>query len=150
MTKKPKKKLKKTKGLSYYKNKAWRMFSKYIRTRDCLLTTGTLERGKCVTCVEEFPFEKLQAGHAIGGRNNSILFDEQLVNAQCAGCNHYKNGNYGKYSVWFINKYGLQEWENKVILSNRTVKYTKGDYQEIYNKYKRKLELLEKTKEKIT
>lgn len=135
------------KNLSYYKNKAWGMFSKYIRTRDCLLTTGTLERGKCVTCNKEFPFKELQAGHAIGGRNNSILFDEKLVNAQCKGCNHYKDGNYGVYSVWFIDRYGLDEWEEKVRLSNQSVKYTIEDYKEIRDKYKEKWERMLETKE---
>lgn len=130
------------KGLSYYKRKAWDMFSKYIRTRDCLATTKTVETGRCVTCGREYSFSELQAGHAIGGRNNSILFDEKLVNAQCRGCNSYGNGKYAEYSVWFINKYGLEEWEEKVRLSHTTVKYTILDYQEIYEKYKTKLKEL--------
>lgn len=129
----------KKKNLSYYKNKAWRMFSKYIRMRDCLATTGTFEKGRCVTCGKVFPFNELQAGHAIGGRNNSILFDEELVNGQCKFCNHFKNGNYGQYSVWFIEKYGLDRWEEKVALSQRVVKYTKEDYINIYEKYKKKV-----------
>ena len=58
---------KKIRKLSYYKNKAWKVFSIYIRTRDCLATTKTAENGKCVTCNRVFPFEELQAGHAIGG-----------------------------------------------------------------------------------
>jgi hypothetical protein len=134
----------KSKNLSYYKNKAWRMFSKYIRTRDCLATTGDSERGKCVTCGKELSFKELQAGHAIGGRSPAILLDEELVNAQCRGCNHFKDGNYGKYSVWFIKKYGLDKWEEKVKLSNMIVKYDKEHYKEKYNEYRDKLnELLD-------
>jgi len=118
------------------------MFSKYIRTRDCLATTGDPERGKCVTCGKELPFKELQAGHAISGRNNSILFDEKLVNAQCGGCNGFGGGKYGEYSVWFIKKYGLKEWEKKVRLSHKSVKYTKEDYSEMYEEFKKKLEKL--------
>ena len=129
----------KKKNLSYYKNRAWRMFSKYIRTRDCLATTKSKERGKCVTCGKEFPFKELQAGHAIGGRAPAILLDEELVNAQCRGCNHFRDGNYGKYSVWFIDKYGLERWEEKVRLSNMIVKYDKEYYKEKYEEYKNKL-----------
>ncbi len=130
------------KSLTYYKNKAWRVFSKYIRTRDCLATTDFPDQGKCVTCGKYFPFSELQAGHAIGGRSNSILFDEKLVSAQCRACNHYGNGRYGEYSVWFIKKYGLKEWEAKVKLSRTLVKYTQQDYKDIHDKYKAKLDRL--------
>lgn len=127
------------KGLGYYKKRAWNMFSKYIRTRDCLATTKSSDMGRCVTCNKVFPFTELQAGHAIGGRYNSILFDEQLVNAQCRICNHYGNGKYGEYSLWFISKYSLEEWESKIELSHQQVKYTISDYKDIYEEYKAKL-----------
>lgn len=123
------------------KRKAWNMFSRYIRIRDCLATTGTKESGRCVTCNRIFSFKELQAGHGLGGRNNSILFDEELVNAQCGGCNGYGNGQYGRYSLWFIKKYGLKRWEEKVILSNQVG--VKIDYEEKYQEFKRKLEELE-------
>ena len=93
-----------------------------------------------MTCDKYFPFEELQAGHAISGRNNSILFDEQLVNAQCRGCNGYGNGKYAEYSIWFIKEYGLKKWEEKVRLS-RQVKVDL-DFDEIYSKYKKKVEKL--------
>ena len=116
------------------------MFSKYIRTRDCIRTTGFADQGKCITCGKFFPFSELQAGHAIGGRNNSILFDEKLVNAQCRVCNHYGNGRYGDYSLWFIGKYGIEEWKKKVELSNKID--VELDYDFIYEKYKQKYEEL--------
>lgn len=134
--------MKKSKSTSYYKNRAWNMFSKYIRTRDCLATTGTIERGRCVTCGKIFDFRDLQAGHCIPGRYKSILFDEELVNAQCRGCNYFGGGKYADYTLWFIKKYGEKYWEEKVELSHQKVKYTKVDYQEIYEKYKNKLEKL--------
>ena len=122
------------------KNKAWRCFSKYIRVRDCLKTTGFVDQGQCVTCNKFFPISELQAGHAIGGRNNSILFDEKLVNAQCRICNGYGNGKYAEYSLWFIQKYGIEEWEKKIKLSHELA--VDIDYQEIINKYTNKLNKL--------
>jgi len=138
-------KRKKTKKLSYYKNRAWVMFSRFIRTRDCLATTKTLDRGVCVTCNRQFGFKELQSGHALGGRNNAILFDEELVNAQCRGCNGYGGGNYGVYSLWFIKKYGMKEWEEKVIISKTTRIYKKGDYEAIYEDFKERLGQLLRT-----
>lgn len=126
------------KTLKGAKRKAWKCFSQYIRARDCLFTTNTLTRCKCVTCNREFPLEEIQAGHAIGGRNNSILFDEKLVNGQCKGCNGFGNGKYAEYSVWFIETYGLQEWEDKVILSKQSKKYSMQDYLDIADVYIKK------------
>lgn len=132
----------KRKGVSYYKNKAWKEFSRYVRFRDCLATTGTFTNGRCVTCGKLFPFEELQAGHGIGKRNNSILLDEQLVNAQCRSCNFYGNGEYAKYSVWFIKKYGLELWEEKVRISKQVVSYKSFYWEEKYLEYKDKVEQL--------
>jgi hypothetical protein len=129
----------KMKKLSYYKSRAWKMFSLYIRTRDCLLTTRRQDTGKCVTCGQVFHFKDLQAGHAIGGRNNSILFDEELVNAQCRSCNLF-GGKYAEYSVWFINKYGLERWQEKVHLKKRSVVLKRDDYIAIFEEYKKKHE----------
>lgn len=62
---------------------AWKWFSKYIKLRDCLATRNSTEECKCVTCGAIVSGRLLHAGHAIGGRNDSILFDEELVNGQC-------------------------------------------------------------------
>jgi len=75
----------KKKGLTYYKKRAWKMFSTYIRTRDSLKTTGSTDKCVCITCNKRKEFRRIQAGHAIGGRNNSILFDEELVNGNAMG-----------------------------------------------------------------
>ena len=74
------------------KKSAWDIFSIFIRTRDCLRTTGTLTRGRCITCGKFFSFERLQAGHFIQGRGGAVLFDEIGVNAQCYICNIERQG----------------------------------------------------------
>lgn len=116
------------------KDATWRWFSKYIRARDCLATTGELEYGICVTCGEKYSFKDLQAGHAMAGRNLSILFDEELVNAQCYKCNGYGGGKYAEYSLWFIDKYGRDKWEEKIRVKNQIK--VKLDYDELWHKYR--------------
>lgn len=123
------------------KNTAWNWFSKYIRTRDCLGSTGFSDQGICVTCGCAFPFSELQAGHCIGGRNDSILFDEKLVNAQCSKCNKSPEygglgGNYAKYHLWYIDKYGREDFEEKIFLSNQESKITTPELREIAQKYR--------------
>lgn len=127
------------------KDRAWKYFSLYIRTRDCIKTSnGFKDQGACVTCGDFFPIGELQAGHAIAGRNNSILFDERLVNAQCRGCNGYGGGKPAEYSVWYIKRYGEKDWEKKVALSHTERKYTTVELDEIAKKYKLKYERLVK------
>lgn len=128
------------------KERAWSAFSKYIRLRDCIKTTTFKDQGQCVTCGKFFPFKELQAGHAIGGRNNSILFDEQLVNAQCRGCNGYGGGRYGDYSVWYIHTYGLKNWEEKNQLKWEERKYSEEDLVRIEKLYKDKFNKLNNDK----
>lgn len=98
----------KKKQLTYAKakNKAWDAFSLYIRTRDCVETTGTTTQGKCFTCGNVFPLKKLQAGHLIAGRHNSVLFDERGCHAQCQMCNVWLSGNTMKYYRHMVEKYG--------------------------------------------
>jgi len=72
------------------KEKLWVLFSRYIRRRDCLITTGSTEYGECITCDGTFEFDQLQAGHFISGRHNANLFSERGVHAQCIKCNRYE------------------------------------------------------------
>jgi len=135
--------LRRVKNKKAQKDRAWNTFSKYIRLRDCIATTGTKTEGICVTCGKRFSFKELQAGHALSGRHSSILFDEELVNAQCGGCNGYGGGQYGKYSIWFIAKYGIEKWREKVALQSQIG--CKIDWDEKTLEYKKKYkELLDK------
>jgi hypothetical protein len=104
------------------KKTAWKWFSLYIRTRDCIETTRTKTHGKCITCGQIFPIEKLHAGHCIGGRTNAILLDDEVVHAQCIRCNNYKSGNYENYIPIMITKHSLDWYNRKVALSKLPVK----------------------------
>ena len=96
----------KTKSIRKLKAKAWVVFSKHIRARDCLLTTGSIEYGECFTCNETLPFKALQAGHFIPGRHNANLFSERGVHAQCRRCNLLESGKQLEYRRQVIKLYG--------------------------------------------
>lgn len=133
------------------KEKAWKAFSDWVRHKECLETTGTFERGICVTCnvsgrPDEFPYEKLQAGHAVGGRKNAVLFHEDIVHIQCMNDNRQGNGglagDYGNYMAYLVRKYGLEHAEALQRLKNAYKEITYDDLVEIEKKYKDKLEHL--------
>ncbi len=94
------------KSIRLLKDKAWKVFSRFIKLRDCLLTTGGIEFGKCITCGIELPIGKLQAGHFVAGRHNANLFSEKGCHAQCWTCNIIKSGNPLQYRRAIIDLYG--------------------------------------------
>jgi hypothetical protein len=121
------------------KAKAWKAFSLYIRTRDSI--NGMCS---CITCGKIAPIKEMQAGHFLGSRSNSILFDEEMVFAQCPGCNLFLHGNYTAYTLKMIDRYGRDWVDAKIAQKHQTVKYKPQDYQEIEQKYKAKLKELTK------
>ena len=121
------------------KKKAWSAFSQYIRLRDCIETTGTSTHFICCTCKKTLPYEMSQAGHAIGGRNNSILLHPELVHAQCAGCNAF-GGQYAAYSIYMIDKYGLEHWRELEFLSRKGSPMKEWQWKEAAEMWKSKFE----------
>ena len=124
------------------KKKAWTWFSKYIRTRDCIETTGTPDYGICCTCGKQFPFNKLQAGHFVPGRTNALLFREKGCHAQCIGDNMYKGGAWVEYERFMLEKYGPEITEEEKLTKYKTISYSEQDYKDIAAEYKRKTEEL--------
>jgi hypothetical protein len=86
MNKQPKRKPVSRKNV---KDNAWDWFSRVIRLRDAMATTGNAAICKCITCGKIYPTfgGQIQAGHWLGGRAGKNLFDPRGVHAQCARCN---------------------------------------------------------------
>lgn len=103
---------------------AWRNFSAYIRARDALATTGSLEHCKCITCGKVVPISQIDAGHMIGGRKNGILFDETIAHGQCIGCNREGGGEYQAYKRIMIERNGLAWYESKERQKREAVELT--------------------------
>lgn len=127
---------------SKLKKKAWDSFSKYIRTRDCLRFSGSPDFGKCITCSRPYEFKKLQAGHFIQGRSNSVLFDERMVYSQCLGCNGNppigKGGNYVEYFIFMEEEWGRIMIDEFRAQKYKTVIYKNFDYIRIKEEFDQK------------
>jgi hypothetical protein len=124
------------------KNTAWKWFSKYIRLRDAIKTTGNELFAKCITCGEIMPIEDMDAGHGIAGRANSILFNEELVHAQCRKCNRQGGGELQMYKKVLIDMYGQEKWDYWQSIRHTTVQYTQFDFEQIAKTYKEKVKPL--------
>jgi hypothetical protein len=123
---KAKAKREKAKSLTWWKNKCWDLFSVWIRTKDAD------ENGyvKCYTCETVKHWKEMQAGHAIGGRHNAVLLDEEIVKTQCLRCNVFLRGNYGEFALRLIMENSAQWYERKRNDSKREVKISRADYEE--------------------
>lgn len=122
---------KRSKG--WYKNKAWKVFSEWVRRKDSDCNGYAV----CVTCGAKNHWKKMQAGHYVDGRNNSVLFDERIVWPQCMPCNVFKRGNKIKYSAFLSKKFGYSIHQLNALdnMKFETKKTGIADYQDIIDKY---------------
>lgn len=119
----------------YLKEKTWTLFSRWIRRRDCLKTTGDEFKGLCYTCGACKDFMDLQAGHFRHGHSKMSYFDERNVHAQCNKCNLYLSGNLSIYSANLVRDYGPQILDELIALSNKTLKQKADYYLKLVEKY---------------
>lgn len=147
LPKMPRKKKKEKTPRQKAKDAAWDAFSRYIRIRDSLLTTGTTEYCICVTCRERGDeswkeSKHIQAGHAVGGRGNAVLFHEEIVNGQCDFCNakapYGLGGDYGNYAIYLVRTYGFEHAEALQRLKGTDKPYKLHDFIRIEQEYKDK------------
>ena len=130
---------KKTPKISTLKKKLWKIFSLYIRTRDCLITTGSKDWGLCVTCGKRYHIKLLQAGHFISGRHNANLFSQEGTHSQCYNCNITLKGNILEYRRQIIKFYG-EGFDEELERKNQQAKqYKVFELEEMIKEYKEKL-----------
>lgn len=119
------------------KEKAWKAFSIFIRSKDSKNGFNA-----CYTCNKLKNIKEMNAGHGIGGRNNAVLFDERIVKPQCVGCNIWGRGQYQVFTRKLIQELGLNVYDEIVKNSSNPVKYRASDYLEFEEAYKEKLKEL--------
>ena len=129
-------------SISSLKEKARHVFSRYIRMRDGLETTGSMEYSECFTCDNSLPIQELHAGHYIHNKN-AVFFHEKNVHAQCRACNYYRNGEPEKYKAHLIEKYGpgiITELEE---LSHPIKRWKRHELESLLGYYKEKIKKME-------
>src|SRR5678816_1066938 len=130
--------MKKKPTLRGLKNRAWKIFSEYIRRKDAD-AGGT---NYCFTCGQPKFWRELHAGHFVGGRTNAVLFNEDIVKPQCVMCNIFLGGNYGPYTLKMLDLHGREKVEEFMSLKHQVVKYSRADIENLIQTYKQKLEEL--------
>jgi hypothetical protein len=127
------------------KKKAWEAFSKFVRLRDAIKTTGTKDFLLCITCEKQykaFGVGCAQAGHFIPGRGNSILIDEKFVHGQCYNCNHYRKGNWVIYEQKMLQMWGEEAVEEVKRRAKQPMPIKTFQWLELEQEYKTKYDEL--------
>lgn len=133
---------KRAKNGTITKAKVWSVFSKYIRMRDADFNGNII----CPTCGKTFHWSVSHAGHALPGRKLDVLFDENIVYAQCSIDNIWKNGCYPEYAIYLIKKFGLEWYDERVKRAGRVHKLGKKDLIEIHDFYQSEVIKLKESK----
>ena len=129
----------KSEGLPALDRKLWKLFSQFIRKRDC--PNGY---GKCITCGKLKPYAEMDAGHFVGRRHKATKFDEKNVNVQCRYCNRFNSGESYAYSLAIDRKYGAGTAETLYNLSRmRGSRLDRLWYEDAIQRYTEKLKALE-------
>jgi len=114
---------------------------KYVKAADNAMRDYILKKyPKCVICNST---ENLQAGHLITSKNYSTRWDEDNVFTQCRSCNLLHEYHPETFTLWYIKKFGLSQYELLVYRSKRGMKFTNNDLVLIAEHYKNKLKELE-------
>jgi len=132
---------------STLKKKAWDAFSKLIRTRDCIRTTGCPEWGLCITCGKRYHIKLFQAGHFISGRHLANLFSEKGTHAQCYNCNINLKGNTLEYRRQIIKLYGEGADLELEAIEKKQRQIKSFEYEEMIQDYLDRTEKLKTPKE---
>ncbi len=116
----------KPKTVSWWKNKAWHVFSKWIQQRDGYM---------CITCGKAGSGSFMHAGHYITRRCNNTMFDERNAHAQCMNCNLWGYGNMGTYTLKMIEMYGPGIIKELTEKSKVIHQFTIQELQDIIKRY---------------
>lgn len=94
----------------------------------------------CVTCGISRSASGLCVGHLLTRGKHSVRWDLKNCNAQCPPCNGSHEYNPEKYTLWFVKKYGIEEYENLVLRGNS--QFAKGNVPAIEADLRFELDLL--------
>ena len=124
--------MRKLQSMKSLKAKAWKAFSEHIRSQNI----DHLGFTNCYTCSKRIHWkQEAQAGHAIPGRTNAVLFDPEIVRPQCPRCNVWNRGMYHIFTTKLIKENGLDWWEEKLRASRMPLKLSRIALESIITRY---------------
>ena len=128
----------KNKTVTQLKKILWKEFSRFIRLRDSIRTTGNTKSLLCITCKSLVDIKSADAGHGITRGESSTLFDERNVHGQCKRCN-MRGGEQYLYMIEVDKLYGEGTAEELQRLRHETKKFSRPELIEMIEDYKQRI-----------
>lgn len=122
-------------SVSVLKKKADKYWSEYIRRRD----SDKYGIVQCISCPKRGPWKEFQNGHFVSRSSSALRFDDENCNAQCVGCNMFKQGNQYEYGRALDLKYGNGTADKLHDRRFETHKFTVQELQDIIDEAKANL-----------
>jgi hypothetical protein len=94
----------------------------------------------CVTCGKKGHWKdgSIQAGHFMSRKHYNTRWDIRNVKPQCIACNLFKSGEQYKYSIYL----GLELSKELYLQSNKIVKFSNDELQQMIDRYSLELKRL--------
>jgi len=127
-------------SLKSKKAKLWKLISEYVRRKDADSQGYTF----CYTCGVVGHWKEMDAGHGIPGRKNYVLFNLDLLRAQCKSCNGFRAGEQYIFGKKLNQENGEGWYEQELIKSRAPYKLYESDIDEMIIDIKKKLDGLPK------
>ena len=130
----PNKPKKRTESRSKLVKKLDSIFSQYIRLRD--------DNKGCVTCGDIKPWKEMQNCHFYTRGRQPTRWDETNCHSGCYRCNVILKGNYIKYTIYMMDRYGREVVDGLERKSLSGVKISTPELREMIEEYKIKVKEL--------
>jgi len=99
---------------------------------------------KCFTCGAIMLWTKAQCGHYWSRINRSLRWDEENCQVQCMRCNIYMHGNYPKFGIELVRKYGVGILERLDIKSSNVSRMKNFELEVLILNYAALIESMDK------
>lgn len=119
-----------------------KVFSKYIRLRDCMVGGYT----RCISCGRVLPFEDMDCGHYHSRIHMSTRYDEDNCNSECKHCNRFSADHLIGYRENLLRKIGDQRMTLLEVKAHQCHKYADFELKAMIDDYTKKVKELSKAK----
>jgi len=126
----------KLKSLPKLKKDVWYEFSRFIRLRDAIRTTGNCNSAVCITCGKLELITNMDCGHCFSRQYTNTLFHEKNNHAQCKGCNGFRSGEQYLYCIEIDKLYGDGTAEMLNSMRHETRRFSRQELIEMKEYYK--------------
>ena len=109
-----------------------KVFSRYIRLRDCM-PNGYF---RCISCGQIKPYAQADCGHFHSRRHMATRFDEDNAHAECRACNRFSADHLIQYEKNLKAKIGQLRFDKLAWRASQSKKWTDFELIELTKYYK--------------